>query len=420
MKATDSIAAHCTVPQKATEWIKKQYGPIQGGFRLSPRSPICLVGSCCAVLACEILGKLPNRSHCEIKAWVRYIQSFQRDDGWFEDPYLKPVGGSPLDCDYLRGHATFLSVMALDALGEQPNRALEFLDMWRDDTDLYDWVDQLDWSNPWQESNRVEWIGYWLLADAGLSVDDVPLKEELYPGGFAGLMAWLEDNQDSTTGFWGSPPYQGLVGTLHQMAAAYHHYVFHYATGRQIRYQDRIVDHTLALQQPDSLFAPQRMGGGPCEDLDAIDILANMHRLSDYRRGDIELALKRALDALLKNQRSDGAFVYAFDGDWLERLPSLLETLFRPCYPPGPLTRIQSLRQYILGFGSGVWQHYAGCPSLPFRLKGGDMFSQWFRPLAIAIAASVLGPNRSPVWWSFGFRRQITQGWWPGDSRSTV
>ena len=194
------------------------------------------------------------------------------------------------------------------------------------------------------------------------------------------------------------------------MAAAYHHYVFYYATGQSLRFKVRIVDHTLALQQPDGLFAPGRAGGGPCEDLDAVDILANMHRLSDYRRGEIEQALAKASAALLSSQRSDGGFVYSFDGNALNLLPSLLWTLFRPWYPPGPRTRLKVLCQYM----SGSRQSYARCPSLPFRTKGGDMFSQWFRPLAIAIAASVLGEDRSPVWWRFGFRRQITQGWWPG------
>jgi hypothetical protein len=42
------------------------------------------------------------------------------------------------------------------------------------------------------------------------------------------------------------------------------------------------------------------------------------------------------------------------------------------------------------------------------------MFSQWFRPLGIALAASVLGEDEAPVWWDFGFRDRITQGWWPG------
>jgi len=416
MRKFDKNSVFSNVSLKATEWIRKQYLRAQKGFRFSPQAPVCLIGSCCAALASELLNDLSNWPSEDIETWTNYIQSFQRDDGWFEDAYLKPVKGNALDSDYMRGHATFLAVMALDALGYKPIRPLEFLNKWRDDERVYKWIDRLDWTNPWRESNWVEWVGYLLLADANLSVDNVPLPKEQYPAGFGGLMQWLEDHQDSTTGFWGDPPYHGLERILHQMAAAYHHYVFYYATGHPIRYQDRIIDHTITLQQPDGLFFPGRVGGGPCEDLDAIDVLANMHRLTDYRSAGIKQALTRALFALLSNQRADGAFVYAFDGNntnWYYT-PQLIWALFKPCYPPGPRTRIQTLHRYIKFGNSGAQQYYAGCRELPFRMKGGDMFSQWFRPLGIAIAACTLGVDSSPIWWPFKFRKQITQGWFPG------
>ena len=393
---------------KASQWIAKQYIPSQGGFRFSPLTPVCLIGSCCAALAAETLDSLSNWSAQEVEAWAGYIQGFQQPDGWFDDPFLKPTEGNVLDSTYLRGHSTFLAMMALDALGKKPNRPLEFLDVWRDDTRVYDWIDKLNWTKPWRESNRVEWVGYWLLAESKITVDDVPLRKENFPPGFGGLMQWLDDHQDPTTGFWGNPSFGGLIRTLHQMAAAYHHYVFYYAIGQSVRFSERIIDHTLALQQPDDLFNPVQMGGGPCEDLDAIDILANMYHQTDYRHKDIESALKRALLALVKNQRSDGAFIHAFDGNFLSLLPSFLGSVVRPD-GPSRRSRLRALRYSV----SGSRRHYAGCSKMPFRTKQGDMFSQWFRPLAIAIGASALGADVSPVWGVFRFRRQITQGWWP-------
>lgn len=308
----------------------------------------------------------------------------------------------------MRGHATFLAMMALDALGEPACEGLPFLDAWRDDQRVYEWIDRLDWTNPWRGSNWVEWIGYWLLADAGLSAADVPLPQHRYPPGFTGLLQWLEDHQDPETGFWGEPPVSGDQRILHQMAGAYHHYVFYYATGRPIRGIERIVDHTLALQQPDGLFFPDCPGSNPCVDLDAIDILANMHRLADYRRRDIEASMRRAILALLANQRRDGAFAHCVAPDQLHRAPfgiGLLR-LGRSAF--------SRIGRALTGRAETADSCYAGCSGMPFGTRQGDMFSQWFRPLAIALAATVLGPEECPVWWDFGFRRQITQGWWPG------
>lgn len=416
--AFNSTILEGTIVQSSMRWIWNQYDQATGAFRLSPQSPPCLIGSSCGALALETLGSICTWPKTQKASLGDLIRGHQRMDGWFEDPYLDPPPGNTLDKAYLRGHATFLAMMALDALGQRPGRYLEFLDQWREDDRVYSWIDKLDWTKPWRESNWVEWIGYWLLADAGLTAADVPLRQRDWPEGFGGLMAWLEDHQDPSTGMWGDPPFTGDARTLHLMAASYHHYVFYYATGRPIQAIEAIVDQTLTLQQRDGLFGPGRVGGGPCEDLDAIDILANMHRIADYRRPDIEMALRRALGALLANQRPNGAFVYAFDDEALQPLARLLKMVFRPWYPPGPRTRLRTIRQYVQTGRSGAQAYYAGCPDLPFRTRGGDMFSQWFRPLAIAIAASVVGPDRSPIWWNFGFRRQITQGWWPGSNRN--
>jgi len=393
----------------ATDWIMTQHDRSTGGFRFSPVSPVSLLGSCCAALAAETLGTLPHWPATQVNALVAYIRRHQKANGWFEDPCLKAHPDANLDQNYLQAHTTFLATMALDALGARADIPLHFLHPWQDDERLYQWIDRLDWTNPWRESNWVEWIGYWLLAHYDVGRDRLPLTEEQFPPGFRGLMRWLRDHQDSQTGFWGNPPLSGSTRLLHQMAGAYHHYVFFYATGQPIGSLEHIVDNTLALQQQDGLFTPSRPGGAPCEDLDAVDILANMHRLTDYRRTDMESALQRALDALLENQRRDGAFLFRSGVTYGAHLRDGLRAVLRLSRPPAVRGRLRVMRSL---FRSPI-QHYGGCLSMPFSLHRGDMFSQWFRPLAIALAAVALGRERSPVWWDFGFRRQITQGWWP-------
>lgn len=394
---------------RASRWIQRQYDEQTGGYRLSPVSPPCLIGSACAVLASETLGcadELPDKSRL-----AAHILSYQEPDGWFVDPLLRPPQGEQHSEAYMWGHGTFHALMALDALGAKPDHPLEFLDRWRGDGEVYDWIEQLDWSNPWRESNWVEWIGFFLLADAGLSVDDVPIQGSCFPPGFGGLLQWLEDHQDPETGFWGEPPYEDDLRTLHLMAAAYHHYVFFYATDHPIRGLDRIVDQTLALQQVDGLFFPGCPGSNPCVDLDAIDILANMHRLTDYRREDIETSMQRSLLVLLRNQRRDGAFSHCVPPDQSSA------SRFRLALFSSERSGLGRIAHLFFRRAEEPNTCYAGCSALPFNTRSGDMFAQWFRPLAITIAATVLGPERAPVWWHFGFRKQITQGWWPGEKK---
>ena len=393
-------------------WIDRQGQAARGAFRFSPESAPSLIGTSCAVLAAELFGVLDGWSETRKRDIAKGLLSHRGPDGWFVDPMLRPNSNATLNGRYLAGHATFLASMALDALRDEDATRFDFIDDgWRDDDALYAWLDQLDWTQPWRESNWVEWIGYSLLADAGVSVADVPLARTAWPAGFAGLMAWLVDHQDRATGMWGAPALPEPFRTLHQMAAAYHHYVFYYGTGTTIPLMDVIVDRTLALQQPDGLFLPAVRGGGPCEDLDAIDILANMHRLADYRRADIEQALRRALTALLRNQRQDGGFV---NRSPLRTRRELLGEAFTLNVKPGLRRRLGAIKRTIHQDGQGDRTAYAGCQSMPFYWGGGDMFSQWFRPLSVALAASVLGEDEAPVWWDFGFRDRITQSWWPG------
>jgi hypothetical protein len=172
------------------------------------------------------------------------------------------------------------------------------------------------------------------------------------------------------------------------------------------------VDHVLDLQGADGLFR-LIASEGSCETRMRW-ILANLHRVLDYRRDEVERALEIALRALLQNQRASGAFVYAYEDLRRWAVGRSLRDLLRPWYRPGVITRLRRVADHIDRARRGARSSYAGSPDLPFDFMGGDMFSQWFRLLAIATAATTLGPVRSPVWWPFGFRRQIGQGWWPG------
>ena len=409
-------AAH----MRGAGWLRSMRGDTPGSYRFSDETPPSMMGAVCAALSAEVLDR--GLLHENRRAWIDYICTFQRDDGWFEDPLLRHQPGSPHSPEYLRSHQTFLATMALDALGGLPLRPLCFIENWRDDDAVYEFIDALPWSDPWAASNWVEHIGYFLLSDAGLRPADTPIGPQRRPSGFRGLMAWLTDHIDPNTGFWGDPPFEEPHRSHYLMAGAFHHYVFFYATGTAIPAQEHIIDTTLGLQQPHGLFRPGRPGGGPCDDLDAIDILANMSRLTEHRRGDIHDALERASLAILGAQRSDGAFVWAYDpsvwrgfGTRVLPIAHIAGTILNPLSRRGPRERWWRVREQWRD-RLGTHMAYAGESRLRFRTAAGDMYSHWFRPLALAIAAQTLPVERRPVSWDFGFRDQITQGWWPSDA----
>jgi len=83
---------------------------------------------------------------------------------------------------------------------------------------------------------------------------------------------------------------------------------------RPIQCINQLIDTTLALQQSDGLFG-SGLGGGACEDLDAIGVLAVAARYSRYRAEEVKRAAIRAFWALWNAQNEDGGFGYAIRSD---------------------------------------------------------------------------------------------------------
>ena len=73
-----------------------------------------------------------------------------------------------------------------------------------------------------------------------------------------------------------------------------------------------MIDTVLGLQHLDGGFNPCG-NAGACEDVDSVDILVNLYKRFDYRRGDIRFGLKRCLRHILSTQNPDGGFPYSLN-----------------------------------------------------------------------------------------------------------
>ena len=65
----------------------------------------------------------------------------------------------------------------------------------------------------------------------------------------------------------------------------------------------------ISFQNIDGMFAPQ-MGGGGCEDIDAIDTLVQLYLRTGYRSDDVKKVLKKSYDAITALESDKGGFIW--------------------------------------------------------------------------------------------------------------
>ncbi len=349
----------------AAAWLRST--ATLAGFRFTPRGQETVTSSAMGVLLAEGLGlSLPNRE--AIRDAILAAQD--PATGLFLEPLAAstPQAGGLHDLDYLHGMTTYFALHALDALGEKPQYPLSFLKTFSDKDQVFQWLQQLDWSNPWRESNRVMHL---------LSAFLFSLQWERSPAAAAryhDVLDWLDQHQDPSTGLWGAERGASL---LNAVAGAYHFVPYYRYARRPVRAWSKIVHSCLELQNEDGLFAPAP-GGGACEDLDVIDLLCNAVRATGKLTPEIRHALTRAFWAIWNMQLPDGSFPYS-------HVP-----------------------------GDAVYR-FSSWPPMEARIGGGDMWATWFRLAALHTIRSLLGADLPPMGpWTFrrlpalGFHQEDT------------
>ncbi len=278
------------------------------GVRFTAGSEETLIATACAVLILEGIDRLRDVPLDLRDRWIEYLQECQRaSDGLFVDPLLErfPVAGSDHDLAYLLDQITYFALQALDALGSAPRHPIQVLERWPTPEAFVAWMERLDWSNAWLQSNRVMFALTFLVH----AVEH--MHEQAAARLFHAALDWLDATQDQETGTWGRKAGSSL---LNGMAATYHFLPFYEYVQRPIQYLSNLIDATLALQQPDGLFGAGA-GGGACEDLDAIGVLAIAARSTDYRADEVKRAIIRAFWGVWNTQNDDGGFGYALRAD---------------------------------------------------------------------------------------------------------
>lgn len=387
---------------RAYRWALSLAG--ERGFSFTAGGPESVIATSCAVLILGGLGRLDDVEGGARARWAGYLSACQRPhDGRFVDPLLEtnPVESREHDLEYLLDQTTYFALQALDTLGRRPQHAIAVLERWPTPEAITTWLEELDWSNAWLQSNRVMFVLSFLV-DQVERLDN-PAAAALYHA----VLDWLDTAQDHATGLWGT---QQRASLLNAMAAAYHFLPFYEYVHRPINGLRAMIDATLSLQQPDGLFAAG-LGGGACEDLDAIGVLAVASRHSAHRWEEVKRAAVRAFWALWNTQNEDGGFGYAArEDEQIYRFSSWapLESRLRVSDVWATWSRLIAIGTLRHWFAEDLpalppWR-FQRWPGLGYHRDGPGLTEQervvlprWLRPLPVRDAPPITAPVISVV-----------------------
>lgn len=332
-------------------------------FSSAANGPETLYASCFACMIFHYLGELNKLKGTEKEEWARYLSSWQDPaTGRFIGPEIVPEELTSLkhDWNHVTMHLTAHVLPALHLLGARPAYPLKFAHRFLDLETLRSWLNARDWRQAWLEGNNLLFIGQFLI-----HIRDV----ENRPSAQTALnlyFDWLHAQQDPKTGLWGS---NGYCSNANALYGGYHQLLVYYYEGWPVRFPERLIDVALSLQHADGGFNPAG-GGGACEDTDVIDVLVNMYKRVDYKRPQIRVALRKALNSILERQVADGGFVYRLNQPFM----------------------------------------HMGIQKTATPANTSNLFSTWFRVHTLALISEILS-DEPKVEWPWGFNKTCSMGW---------
>jgi hypothetical protein len=339
-----------------------------------------LLATTFAVLASETLGSHAKWNRETVSGIASEILDYQDEEtGLFgsrlvddADLLAKPV----CDKEYLISQITYFCLAALRALGVSPRYRLTYALGLLDSNRLRKHIDDGPWHDIWNQSNRVMFTLRYLIHLA----DDAELAATAQSA-FDAVLSVIEEKQDAETGLWFG---EGVRNHRWGVYAAYHFVPFFLWRGRRLNRIDEMIDSVLGIQSPEGLFADS-IGGGACEDLDAIDLLVKLSYLSDHRFEDIRVGLRRAFDRILQLQRDSGGFPNYLRNapapSWKRRLAGRL----------GLNRLVERLRPTPLDLS-----HYSGWTAVSVLRGEPDMWGTWFRTLALNLIVEMMPELGTP------------------------
>lgn len=341
-------------------------------YSLQKGSPGSFYGSCFAVLTAELLNyDLPGAAQIKKEIYAR----LDNTTGLVENEELDSqifTENRQHSAQYLLLQTSYFARSALYALNEKDLPPVKLALDLAENSQIFDWLDSLNWNNPWLVSNLDMFLGIFLLE--WQKEENCPPSIEV---GISEYFRWHEEKQSNIDGFWGAN-----TDPLERMAGGYHIFVIYDAINRKIPYLDEAVVATRKLKWADNLYV-YGGGGGACEDMDAIDILVRGAEASSTNREATKAELFIVAERLAFGVNKDGGY------SWRVNLPPSWFI---------HLTKQKSWNELVgslkaLAFKLKNRSHYksinlySSCDVYPFKLNISDTWSTWFRASSLAMIA---------------------------------
>lgn len=383
------------------KWMETMRDPGPGfQYRLSRNSGHSIFCACFSLFIMDLFGEVLDMPKTTRNQWVSYIQGFQNQaTGYFE-----PATYFHKDKDRIRHQLTSLCLSALSLLQKRPKYPLKFVEQWKNQAALIEYLSQIGADRGIGGSgNKAMFVAIFLTHEYENTGDERCL---------ALMDAWFDfhDCSQNRHGLWGTRKsnlyYAGLQNGYHQLEVYFY-------WKRPVAKLDQIVDVVLEIQDNNGLFGPAP-GGGPCKDYDAIHILAEVYGKQENKAKNVETALAKALKGVLGCRNEDGGFCRSKlwpAGSQRENVKRFvtgrtMRFIFNGYHPYLWLYRLKIMAFDILRNNSTYVSSW---------VKGGhpyfvsDIFSTWFRCLALAQIAVCLYPD-DPMVRKLNFQKTIGIG----------
>lgn len=269
-------------------------------FKFSSSNQPNLIASGLAVMLAALLGWFENLTVGQKKDWADYLNSFQRQDGFFEDGDINDHNLVP---GYTKERALFHRtrhiLFALSTLGYRPRYDFRFLEDKIKPATIKKWMEELNLSDFWDASNKIMDLALFLTYEA-ITNRNSKAEEAVNI-----ILDICDKNTNPHTGYQDA----GKSELRNAMASAMHLYPIYFLWQRKPKYPHKVIETTLSLQQTDGFFAYE-MGscGEDCLDYDAVNIIVNFSFITDYRQKEIRQALGKLLNAIRSCKNPDGGF----------------------------------------------------------------------------------------------------------------